>query len=144
MVDGATSSLRSLLDAAPARPGTAHTRIRAAACAVSAPSASARIFRIDAPSCPRPARRAVRAVVARSARARRLRPGLLQARKYASRSRNYLSHAFVQIAEKLLRARMRNRVYDGVKLNHAATLKEVSKATKWSTCPATAATWTTC
>ncbi len=70
--------------------------------------------------------RAVRAVVAAEARDKHtsFRPGLLQARKYAFEiSANY-SHTFVQFVEKLL-GRVWNRVYDGVKVNHAATLKEV-------------------
>jgi glycerol-3-phosphate O-acyltransferase len=54
------------------------------------------------------------------------RPGLLQARKYAFEIAANYSHAFVQIAEKLL-GRVWNRVYDGVKINHAGTLKEVSE-----------------
>ena len=49
-------------------------------------------------------------------------PGLLQARKYAFEIAANYSHAFVQIAEKLL-GRVWNRVYDGVKFNHAETLK---------------------
>ena len=72
--------------------------------------------------------RAVRAVVAAEARERHdgYRHGLLQARKYAFEiSANY-SHAFVQIGEKLL-GRVWNRVYDGVKFNHAETLKQVSE-----------------
>jgi glycerol-3-phosphate O-acyltransferase len=72
--------------------------------------------------------RAVRAVVAAEAREKhdKFRPGLLQARKYAFEIAANYSHAFVQIAEKLL-GRVWNRVYDGVKFNHAATLKEVSE-----------------
>jgi glycerol-3-phosphate O-acyltransferase len=72
--------------------------------------------------------RGVRAVVAAEAREKHdtFRPGLLQARKYAFEiSANY-SHAFVQFAEKLL-GRVWNRVYDGVKFNHAGTLTEVSE-----------------
>ncbi len=71
--------------------------------------------------------RAVRAVVAAEAREKhdKFRPGLLQARRYAFEIAANYSHAFVQIAEKLL-GRVWNRVYDGVKFNHAATLKEVS------------------
>ncbi len=72
--------------------------------------------------------RGVRAVVAAEAREKHdtFRPGLLQARKYAFEiSANY-SHAFVQFAEKLL-GRVWNRVYDGVKFNHGATLTEVSE-----------------
>jgi glycerol-3-phosphate O-acyltransferase len=57
---------------------------------------------------------------------RQYRPGLLQARKYAFEIAANYSHAFVQIAEKLL-GRVWNRVYDGVKFNHAGTLKEVSE-----------------
>jgi glycerol-3-phosphate O-acyltransferase len=70
--------------------------------------------------------RAVRAVVAAEARDKQgnYRPGLLQARKYAFEIAANYSHAFVQIAEKLL-GRVWNRVYDGVKFNHAATLKEI-------------------
>jgi glycerol-3-phosphate O-acyltransferase len=72
--------------------------------------------------------RAVRAVVASEAAAKhdKYRPGLLQARKYAFEIAANYSHPFVQIAEKLL-GRVWNRVYDGVKFNHAATLKEVSE-----------------
>ena len=72
--------------------------------------------------------RAVRAVVAAEAREKhdKYRPGLLQARKYAFEIAANYSHAFVQIAEKLL-GRVWNRVYDGVKFNHAETLKEVSE-----------------
>jgi glycerol-3-phosphate O-acyltransferase len=72
--------------------------------------------------------RAVRAVVAAEAREKHgdFRPGLLQARKYAFEIAANYSHAFVQIAEKLL-GRVWNRVYDGVKINHAGTLKEVSE-----------------
>ncbi len=72
--------------------------------------------------------RAVRAVVAAEAREKhdRFRPGLLQARKYAFEIAANYSHAFVQIAEKLL-GRVWNRVYDGVKFNHAETLKQVSE-----------------
>jgi glycerol-3-phosphate O-acyltransferase len=70
--------------------------------------------------------RAVRAVVAAEAREKhdKFRPGLLQARRYAFEIAANYSHAFVQIAEKLL-GRVWNRVYDGVKFNHAATLKTV-------------------
>ena len=72
--------------------------------------------------------RPVRAVVAAEARDKHTsyRPGLLQARKYAFEIAANYSHAFVQIAEKLL-GRVWNRVYDGVKLNHAETLKQVSE-----------------
>jgi glycerol-3-phosphate O-acyltransferase len=72
--------------------------------------------------------RAVRAVVAAEAREKHdtYRPGLLQARKYAFEIAANYSHAFVQFAEKLL-GRVWNRVYDGVKFNHAGTLKEVSE-----------------
>jgi len=71
--------------------------------------------------------RAVRAVVAAEARDKQAsyRPGLLQARKYAFEIAANYSHAFVQIAEKLL-GRVWNRVHDGVKFNHATTLKDVS------------------
>jgi glycerol-3-phosphate O-acyltransferase len=71
--------------------------------------------------------RAVRAVVAAEARDKhdKFRPGLLQARKYAFEIAANYSHPFVQFAEKLL-GRVWNRVYDGVKFNHAATLKAVS------------------
>jgi glycerol-3-phosphate O-acyltransferase len=72
--------------------------------------------------------RAVRAVVAAEAREKhdKYRPGLLQARKYAFEIAANYSHAFVQFAEKLL-GRVWNRVYDGVKFNHAGTLKDVSE-----------------
>ncbi|HEU4781130.1 MAG TPA: glycerol-3-phosphate 1-O-acyltransferase PlsB [Steroidobacteraceae bacterium] len=72
--------------------------------------------------------RAVRAVVASEAREKhdKFRPGLLQARKYAFEIAANYSHSFVQIAEKLL-GRVWNRVYDGVKINHASTLKDVSE-----------------
>jgi glycerol-3-phosphate O-acyltransferase len=72
--------------------------------------------------------RAVRAVIASEARETHVsfRPGLLQARKYAFEIAANYSHAFVQFAEKLL-GRVWNRVYDGVKFNHAETLKEVSE-----------------
>jgi glycerol-3-phosphate O-acyltransferase len=71
--------------------------------------------------------RAVRAVVAAEAQDRHtsFRPGLLQARKYAFEIAANYSHAFVQFAEKLL-GRVWNRVYDGVKFNHAGTLREIS------------------
>ena len=72
--------------------------------------------------------RAVRAVVASEANEKheKYRPGLLQARKYAFEIAANYSHAFVQIGEKLL-GRVWNRVYDGVKFNHAETLKQVSE-----------------
>jgi glycerol-3-phosphate O-acyltransferase len=72
--------------------------------------------------------RAVRAVVAAEAREKhdKYRPGLLQARKYAFEIAANYSHTFVQFGEKLL-GRVWNRVYDGVKLNHAETLKQVSE-----------------
>jgi glycerol-3-phosphate O-acyltransferase len=72
--------------------------------------------------------RAVRAVVAAEAKDRHttFRPGLLQARKYSFEIAANYSHAFVQYAEKLL-GRVWNRVYDGVKFNHAGTLKEISE-----------------
>jgi glycerol-3-phosphate O-acyltransferase len=72
--------------------------------------------------------RAVRAVVAAEAKDKHtsFRPGLLTARKYAFEIAANYSHPFVQILEKLL-GRVWNRVYDGVKFNHAATLKEVSE-----------------
>ena len=71
--------------------------------------------------------RAVRAVVASEANEKheKFRPGLLQARKYAFEIAANYSHAFVQFGEKLL-GRVWNRVYDGVKFNHAETLKQVS------------------
>lgn len=72
--------------------------------------------------------RAVRAVVAAEARDKHssFRPGLVQARKYAFEIAANYSHAFVQFAEKFL-GRVWNRVYDGVKFNHANTLKEISE-----------------
>src|SRR6186713_1145679 len=72
--------------------------------------------------------RAVRSVVAAEAREKhdKFRPGLLTARKYAFEIAANYSHPFVQVAEKLL-GRVWNRVYDGVKFNHAATLKEISE-----------------
>ena len=72
--------------------------------------------------------RAVRAVVAADARDKDgdFRPGLLLARKYAFEIAANYSHAFVQFAEKML-GRVWNRVYDGVKINHAGTLKDVSE-----------------
>jgi glycerol-3-phosphate O-acyltransferase len=72
--------------------------------------------------------RAVRAVVAAEAKDKHttFRPGLLQARKYSFEIAANYSHAFVQYAEKLL-GRVWNRVYDGVKFNHAGTLKEISE-----------------
>jgi len=72
--------------------------------------------------------RAVRAVVAAESRDKHttFRPGLLRARKYAFEIAANYSHAFVQFAEKLL-GRVWNRVYDGVKFNHASTLQEVSE-----------------
>jgi len=72
--------------------------------------------------------RAVRAVVASEANEKheKYRPGLLQARKYAFEIAANYSHAFVQIAEKLL-GRVWNRVYDGVKFNHAETLRQVTE-----------------
>jgi glycerol-3-phosphate O-acyltransferase len=72
--------------------------------------------------------RAVRAVVAAEAQDKHtgFRPGLLAARKYAFEIAANYSHPFVQVAEKLL-GRVWNRVYDGVKFNHSATLKEISE-----------------
>jgi glycerol-3-phosphate O-acyltransferase len=71
--------------------------------------------------------RAVRSVIAAEAKDKHtsFRPGLLQARKYAFEIAANYSHAFVQFAEKLL-GRVWNRVYDGVKFNHAGTLKDIS------------------
>jgi glycerol-3-phosphate O-acyltransferase len=71
--------------------------------------------------------RAVRAVVASEAKEKhdKYRPGLLQARKYAFEIAANYSHAFVQFGEKLL-GRVWNRVYDGVKFNHAGTLKDIA------------------
>jgi glycerol-3-phosphate O-acyltransferase len=71
--------------------------------------------------------RAVRAVVASEAKEKhdKYRPGLLQARKYAFEIAANYSHAFVQFGEKLL-GRVWNRVYDGVKFNHAGTLRDIA------------------
>ncbi len=131
MVDmGEPISLRSLLDAAPpadqARRVTRVLRgiLRRQRATRIGPDLShrrtivARVLRA----------RAVRAVVAAEARDKQVsyRPGLLQARKYAFEIAANYSHAFVQIAEKLL-GRVWNRVYDGVNFNHAETLKQVSE-----------------
>jgi glycerol-3-phosphate O-acyltransferase len=72
--------------------------------------------------------RAVRAVVAAESKDKHtsFRPALLTARKYAFEIAANYSHPFVQVAEKLL-GRVWNRVYDGVKFNHAATLKGISE-----------------
>ena len=127
---GEPISLRSMLDAAPAQDQARRmTRIlrgvlRRQRATRIGPDLShrrtivARVLRA----------RAVRAVVAAEAREKHdpYRPGLLQARKYAFEIAANYSHAFVQIAEKLL-GRVWNRVYDGVKFNHAATLKAVSE-----------------
>ncbi len=131
MVDmGQPRSLRSLLDAAPA-----HDQARRITRILRGGLRRQRAIRIGPDLSHRRTivarvlrARAVRAVVAAEAREKRgdFRPGLLQARKYAFEIAANYSHAFVQIAEKLL-GRVWNRVYDGVKLNHAATLKEVSE-----------------
>jgi len=127
---GEPISLRSMLDAAPAQDQARRmTRIlrgvlRRQRATRIGPDLShrrtivARVLRA----------RAVRAVVAAEAREKhdKYRPGLLQARKYAFEIAANYSHAFVQIAEKLL-GRVWNRVYDGVKFNHAGTLKEVAE-----------------
>jgi glycerol-3-phosphate O-acyltransferase len=131
MVDmGQPTSLRSLLDAAPA-----HDQARRITRILRGGLRRQRAIRIGPDLSHRRTivarvlrARAVRAVVAAEAREKHgdFRPGLLQARKYAFEIAANYSHAFVQIAEKLL-GRVWNRVYDGVKLNHAATLKEVSE-----------------
>ncbi len=131
MVDmGQPISLRSLLDAAPA-----HDQARRITRILRGNLRRQRAIRIGPDLSHRRTivarvlrARAVRAVVAAEAREKHgdFRPGLLQARKYAFEIAANYSHAFVQIAEKLL-GRVWNRVYDGVKLNHAATLKEVSE-----------------
>jgi len=127
---GEPISLRSMLDAAPAQDQARRmTRIlrgvlRRQRATRIGPDLShrrtivARVLRA----------RAVRAVVAAEAREKhdKYRPGLLQARKYVFEIAANYSHAFVQIAEKLL-GRVWNRVYDGVKFNHAGTLKEVAE-----------------
>jgi len=127
---GEPISLRSMLDAAPAQDQARRmTRIlrgvlRRQRATRIGPDLShrrtivARVLRA----------RAVRAVVAAEAREKHTsyRPGLLQARKYAFEIAANYSHAFVQIGEKLL-GRVWNRVYDGVKFNHTATLKAVSE-----------------
>ena len=124
------TSLRSLLDAAPA-----HDQARRITRILRGGLRRQRAIRIGPDLSHRRTivarvlrARAVRAVVAAEAREKHgdFRPGLLQARKYAFEIAANYSHAFVQIAEKLL-GRVWNRVYDGVKLNHAATLKEVSE-----------------
>ena len=131
MVDmGEPLSLRSMLDAAPAADQARRvTRVlrgilRRQRATRIGPDLShrrtivARVLRA----------RAVRAVVAAEAREKhdRYRSGLLQARKYAFEIAANYSHPFVQIAEKLL-GRVWNRVYDGVKFNHADTLRQVSE-----------------
>jgi glycerol-3-phosphate O-acyltransferase len=131
MVDlGQPTSLRSLLDAAPA-----HDQARRITRILRGGLRRQRAIRIGPDLSHRRTivarvlrARAVRAVVAAEAREKHgdFRPGLLQARKYAFEIAANYSHAFVQIAEKLL-GRVWNRVYDGVKLNHASTLKEVSE-----------------
>jgi glycerol-3-phosphate O-acyltransferase len=72
--------------------------------------------------------RAVRAVVAADSKDKHtsFRPGLLTARKYAFEIAANYSHTSVQFLEKLL-GRVWNRVYDGVKFNHAGTLRDVSE-----------------
>ena len=131
MVDmGQPTSLRSLLDAAPA-----HDQARRITRILRGGLRRQRAIRIGPDLSHRRTivarvlrARAVRAVVAAEARDKDgdFRPGLLQARKYAFEIAANYSHAFVQIAEKLL-GRVWNRVYDGVKINHAATLQEVSE-----------------
>jgi glycerol-3-phosphate O-acyltransferase len=131
MVDmGQPTSLRSLLDAAPA-----HDQARRITRILRGGLRRQRAIRIGPDLSHRRTivarvlrARAVRAVVAAEAREQHgdFRPGLLQARKYAFEIAANYSHAFVQFAEKLL-GRVWNRVYDGVKLNHAATLQEVSE-----------------
>jgi glycerol-3-phosphate O-acyltransferase len=127
---GAPISLRSLLDAAPATDQARRvTRVlrgvlRRQRATRIGPDLShrrtivARVLRA----------RAVRAVVGSEAREKhdKYRPGLLTARKYAFEIAANYSHPFVQVAEKLL-GRVWNRVYDGVKFNHSATLKEISE-----------------
>ena len=73
--------------------------------------------------------RAVRAVVAAEAHEKHdeYRPGLLQARKYAFEIAANYSHAVRADRARSCSGRVWNRVYDGVKLNHAETLKEVSE-----------------
>src|SRR6187549_1486798 len=131
MVDlGQPTSLRSLLDAAPA-----HDQARRITRILRGGLRRQRAIRIGPDLSHRRTivarvlrARAVRAVIASDARDKDgdFRPGLLQARKYAFEIAANYSHAFVQIAEKLL-GRVWNRVYDGVKINHASTLKEVSE-----------------
>jgi glycerol-3-phosphate O-acyltransferase len=127
---GEPISLRSLLDASPA-----HDQARRVTRVLRGVLRRQRAIRIGPDLSHRRTivarvlrARAVRAVVAAEAREKhgKFRPGLLQARKYAFEIAANYSHAFVQIAEKLL-GRVWNRVYDGVKINHAATLKEVSE-----------------
>jgi glycerol-3-phosphate O-acyltransferase len=127
---GEPVSLRSMLDAAPA-----HDQARRVTRVLRGTLRRQRAIRIGPDLSHRRTivarvlrARAVRAVVAADAREKhgKARPGLLQARKYAFEIAANYSHAFVQIAEKLL-GRVWNRVYDGVKINHAATLKEVSE-----------------
>jgi glycerol-3-phosphate O-acyltransferase len=127
---GEPISLRSLLDSAPA-----HDQARRVTRVLRGVLRRQRAIRIGPDLSHRRTivnrvlrARAVRAVVAAEAREKhgKARPGLLQARKYAFEIAANYSHAFVQIAEKLL-GRVWNRVYDGVRINHAATLKEVSE-----------------
>jgi glycerol-3-phosphate O-acyltransferase len=127
---GQPTSLRSLLDAAPA-----HDQARRVTRILRGVLRRQRAIRIGPDLSHRRTivarvlrARAVRAVVAAEARDKdgNFRPGLLQARKYAFEIAANYSHAFVQIAEKML-GRVWNRVYDGVKINHAGTLKEVSE-----------------
>jgi len=127
---GEPISLRSLLDAAPA-----HDQARRVTRVLRGVLRRQRAIRIGPDLSHRRTivarvlrARAVRAVVAAEAKEKhdKYRPGLLQARKYAFEIAANYSHAFVQFAEKLL-GRVWNRVYDGVKFNHAATLKEVSE-----------------
>jgi glycerol-3-phosphate O-acyltransferase len=127
---GEPISLRAMLDASPAQPQARRmTRVlrgvlRRQRATRIGPDLShrrtivARVLRS----------RAVRAVVASDANEKheKYRPGLLQARKYAFEIAANYSHAFVQFGEKLL-GRVWNRVYDGVKFNHAETLKQVSE-----------------
>jgi len=131
MVDmGEPVSLRSLLDASPA-----HDQARRVTRILRGTLRRQRAMRIGPDLSHRRTivarvlrARAVRAVVAAEVRDKdgNFRPGLLQARKYAFEIAANYSHAFVQIAEKML-GRVWNRVYDGVKINHAGTLKEVSE-----------------
>jgi glycerol-3-phosphate O-acyltransferase len=71
------------------------------------------------------------------------RDALKVARAYAYEIAANYSHWFVTLMYGVL-SRLWNRLYDGVELANFSSLEQVAEAAKSSTCPATAATWTTC